>query len=208
MEEQFSDLSIISMIIANKSPVKGNFVDGVYIKGKRTEFEKVPVCGGRLEVWLPVNKEKKEHYGKEFVCPEHMELYEEYVCEEGNYGVAFEVCQEWKDTEISAQKLAEDFQEEVEEKYLCTCISIAYVFEDEHLLCYLVADGELNHETVYSYIYFLRNDTNIYRCYFYCSELKREEICYLAEMIIENIEFVGESDRYRIALRKREDNIK
>lgn len=210
MEEQFSDLSIISMITANKCPVKGNFEDGVYIKGKRTGFEKVPVCGGRLGVWLPVDKEKKEYFGSEFVCPEHMEIYEEYICEEKSYGVAFEACQmpEGKDTEVSARELAEAFQEEIEEKYPCTCVSIAYIFEDEHLLCYLVADRELDRETVYSYIYFLRDNENIYRCYFFCSELKRKEICYLAEMIIENIEMVGESDRHKIALRKRDGNVK
>jgi len=67
IKEQFSDLSIISMITANKSTVKVNFEDGIYIKGRRTEFEKVPVCGGKLEVWLQVDKEKKEFFGKEFL---------------------------------------------------------------------------------------------------------------------------------------------
>ena len=126
MKEQFSDLSIISMITANKSTVKGNFEDGIYIKGRRTEFEKVPVCGGKLEVWLPVDKEKKEFFGKEFVCPGHMEVYEEYVCEEGSYGAAFEVCQmpEGKETEVSARELAEAFREEIEEEYPCTCVSM------------------------------------------------------------------------------------
>ncbi len=76
------------------------------------------------------------------------------------------------------------------------------------LICYLVADRELDRETVYSYIYFLRDNEKIYRCYFFCSELKRKEICYLAEMIIENIEMVSESDRHKIALRKRDGNVK
>ena len=210
MEEQFRDLSIISMITANKSTVKGNFEDGIYIKGRRTEFERVSVCGGRLEVWLPVDKEKKELFGKEFVCPGHMEIYEEYVCEEGSYGAAFEVCQmpEGKETEVSALELAEAFREETEEEYPCTCVSIANIFDDEHLLCLLVADGELNHQTVYAYIYFLRSNENIYRCYFFCSELKREEICYLAKMIIGNIEVTGESNRDGITLRKRDGKVK
>ena len=197
IEGQFSDLSIISMITANKSLVKGNFEDGVYIKGKRAEFDKVPVCGGKLEVWLPVDKEKKELFGKEFVCPGHMEIYEEYVCEEGSYGAAFEVCQmpDWKDVGSSGRELAEAFREETEEKYPCTGVSIANVFEDDRLLCCLVAEGELDNEMVYSYIYFIRDNMNIYRCYFFCRKKNWNEISYLAEMIIGNMEIAAESDR-------------
>ena len=115
---------------------------------------------------------------------------------------------EGKETEVSARELAEAFREETEEEYPCTCVSIANIFDDEHLLCLLVADGELNHQTVYAYIYFLRSNENIYRCYFFCSELKREEICYLAKMIIGNIEVTGESNRDGITLRKRDGKVK
>lgn len=145
----------------------GTGKDRVYIKGKRTEFEKVLVCKGRLGIWLPIEREKKEYYGKEFVCPDNMELYEEYVCEKGNFGAAFEVCQmpEWKETRALSRELAEAFQEEIEEKYLCTHVSVANIFEDGNLLCCLVAEGELENETVYSYVYFLRDNMNVYRCY-------------------------------------------
>lgn len=196
IEEQFNDLSIISMITADKSPVRGNFEDGVYIKGKKTEFEKVLVCEGRLGIWLPIEREKKEYYGKEFVCPDNMELYEEYVCEKENYGAAFEVCQmpEWKEIGALGRELAETFREEIEEKYLYTHVSVANIFEDENLLCYLVAEGELENETVYSYVYFIRDNMNVYRCYFFSGKLNWKEICYLAEKIMENIEIIGKSD--------------
>lgn len=79
MEEEFIDLEIMERILDDKRNVKGNFIDGIYIKEERTEFAKVSSLNGEISIYLPEDREEKEHYGRKFAYPEKMGTYEEYV---------------------------------------------------------------------------------------------------------------------------------
>lgn len=190
MEKQFIDLSIINMLLKEKSTVKGSFEEGIYIKERKVEFEKIPVCCGQIYVYLPKKRLHKEIYGKEFVCPDDMELYEEFVCEEGKYGIAFETCKLMgkQEIEISGEELAESFIEEIEEKYEDTCVYITDIFRGKRILCCLMAEGEIRDNTVFAYIYFIKNEKSLFRCYIFCEKSNWKEISYLAAKIVDNIE--------------------
>ncbi len=191
MESQWKDLSVIGILVKEKQTVKGNFQDGLFIKEKRVEFEKVSICEGRILAYLPLERERKERYGRKFVCPD-MEQYEEFVCGEGNYGIAFEVCpqSQGKKTEISVKELAEDFIDEVQEKYEDTVVGLVNIFQGKRILCSLVAEGEMDNKTVFSYIYFIKGETNLFRCYIFCEKSNWKEMSYLAAKIVKNIETI------------------
>lgn len=83
MEEEFIDLEIMKILLDEKRNVKGNFEEGIYIKEERTEFAKISVLNDEISVYLPEDREKKEHYGRMFAYPEKMGIYEEYVILDG-----------------------------------------------------------------------------------------------------------------------------
>lgn len=97
-------------------------------------------------VYLPVEREQTEKFGKEFVCPEQMEWYEEYVCGQGTYGIAFEICHSstTEYMEISIEEEAEYFCEEIQEHYEDTTVEIADILNGENLLCSFMARGEIS----------------------------------------------------------------
>lgn len=171
IEEQFQDLTIISELVKEKVTVKGNFEDGIYIRGKQAEFEKVPVCGNKVSVYLPVERKQTEKFGKEFVCPEQMEWYEEYVCGLGTYGIAFEICHSstTEYMEISIEEEAEYFCEEIQEHYEDTTVEIADILNGE----------------------------NLFRFYLFCDKSNWKEMGYLAAKIADNIELSDETGQVK-----------
>ena len=199
IEEQFQDLSIISELVREKVTVKGNFEDGIYIRGKQAKFEKVPVCGNKVSVYLPVERKQTEKFGKEFVCPEQMEWYEEYVCGLGTYGIAFEICHSstTEYMEISIEEEAESFCEEIQEHYEDTTVEIADILNGENLLCSFMARGEISGKTMISYIYFIRSRTNLFRFYLFCDKSNWKEMGYLAAKIADNIELSDETGQVK-----------
>ncbi len=58
MELQWKDLSVCGIL------VKGNFLDGFFIKETRVEFERVSICEGRIFAYLPLERERKECCGR------------------------------------------------------------------------------------------------------------------------------------------------
>ena len=89
-EEKYKDLEIIRMIVREKSLLKGNFEDKIYLKGKGIEFEKVAILGNKYEMYLPINRNKDNNLDKFFLPKDEFEVYEAYECENGRFGIIVE----------------------------------------------------------------------------------------------------------------------
>lgn len=190
MEEEFIDLEIMKILLDEKRNVKGNFDDGIYIKEKRTEFSKISLLNNEIELYLPEDKAKKEHYGKEFAYPEKMGTYEEYVIL--NESMCFTIekpletnvlsdMEEWKEYTIDG----------IEDNNGDTVVTqIEDLSIDGIQIHSLMIKGFIGEEVEQytGYVYLIICGTHIYRMYIMSVQENWELTYKLGNKIVENIE--------------------
>lgn len=170
MEEEYIDLNIIREILKDKRTVGGELDEGIYIKENYVPFKKISVLDNQLQIFLPEQIEETQHYGKEFIHPKEMGMYEEYSMKNGllhfivenatNIGKAhndFEM-EDWK------EKTADD----IEERYEDTVITELDDWNSDGIeVSSLMAEGLIGEELdrYIGYIYLLLYKEHIYRIY-------------------------------------------
>lgn len=182
MEEEFTDLKIVAELTKDRSIIKGNFEEGLYIRGKKAEFEKVSILDDKIKLYLPLNREKIENCGSKFAYPIDMGEYVEYVCEGGKYGFTFELYNT-DDTQID--EVTEEFKYNVQEKYEYTIVDIMEQTEKEgHIVGMVMVSGEVNEEDMLAYVYIM----DCFRMYSFGKNEDWKIVRKLASMIFEHIE--------------------
>lgn len=193
MEEEFIDLEIMKILLDEKRNVKGNFNDGIYIKEKRTEFAKIPVLNDEISVYLPEDREKKEHYGKVFAYPEKMGIHEEYVILDDK--ICFTVEKVLPESEENMIPDMEEWKEitidDIEDKNEDTVVTqIEDLSNDGIQIQSLMIKGFIGEEPEQyaGYIYLAIREKHVYRIYL-MSAYENWELTYkLGKKIAENIE--------------------
>ena len=188
MEEEFIDLEIMEDILEEKRTVKGDFTTGIYIKEQKEEFEKVSVLDGEIELYLPQKREKKEHYGREFMYPKVMGKFEEYVSDDGRFCFTIEKLEDClpEDSDIKA-----DVVENIEDRYANTVITEIADFENKGMkIDSIMAEGMIGEDfdEYVGFIFFIVCGTELYRFYI-MSEDSLWDITYkLGLRVVKNME--------------------
>ncbi len=199
MEEKFIDLDIMEKILEDKRTIRGNFTDGIYIKERKTDFEKAEFLNGEIKIYLPIGKVKKEHYGKKFIYPEVMGIYEEYVSEDERFAFTIEKfitdSGDWGkigfESVPEAEKIKEYISDNIQEKFENTVITEISDYDLDHIqISILMAEGilEENAQEIVGYIFLILYQSQIYRFYIMAEDELWEIIYKLGKKIIQNVE--------------------
>lgn len=185
MEEEFIDLEIMEDILEEKRTIKGDFITGIYIKEQKEEFEKVSVLDDQIQLYLPQKRENKEHYGREFMYPEVMGKYEEYVSEDGRFCFTIENCTS-KDS-----YLKKDVTEDIEDRYKNTVITEIADFENNGMkIQSIMAEGMIGDDLdeYVGFIFFIDCVTVLYRFYIISEEPLWDITYKLGLRVVKNME--------------------
>lgn len=182
MEENFSDLEIISQIVKNKTTVQGTFEEGIYIRGRKMAFEKVSVLNERIQVYLPVRREQMNHSGDRFAYPQAIGEHEEYRCEDGAFNFTFEI---YETNDMAMEDRLEEFKYGVQERYELTSVNInSELKKDGKAAGTALISGEVEEKSAFAYVYFWEDC----RMYVFCSEENWEAVRSLAFKIFNEAE--------------------
>lgn len=148
-EEKYKDLEIVQIIVQEKSLLRGDFQDKIYLKGKGIEFEKVTILGEKYEMYLPINRNKDENLDKFFLTKEEFEVYEAYECENGRFGIIIE---QLTNVQNEINKYLDNYKDYILAKYEDVDMDIIEEISTETLGSALMY-GELENEEICAQVY-------------------------------------------------------
>lgn len=198
MEEKFMDLDFMEVLLEEKRTVKGNFEEGIYIKEVKTPFDKVSLFDGEIEIYLPSNRIQTEHCGKEFLYPDGMGVYEEYITEKGDFAFTIEKFAESSmDLEkvglspvADIKELYEYTSDNIQEKHENTSVTDIDQFEQSDIqISSAIAGGILEDDMDFAgNIFVIVYKSKVYRFYVIAKEELSETAYKLGKKIVEKLE--------------------